>query len=362
MNLRFALLLVAAPALLATACSSSSQGDVACQGTVCDPKPIFATGFLSTTLVTSDAVYVAESASGAIYAADKPFRTARLLTPGGHRVGAFARTSRGLYWTTPPVPQSDKTPPTPGMLSAFGEQATSAVTIDAKLDNLGTIAAIDDTVYVAVQQGILRLAPDATALDQALSTSRPYALRAYGGALYWHNGLDTIFTWRPGDTKPTTLVEHADVVDLLGGTTDYLGKPEPFAVDASGIYWIKESLIGGGTLEHAPLAGGAAAKLLDLTGYPETLALGDDAVYWTEADSGILPTKTTIKRSPKSAPKTSAVVAVITGDARGLQVMPEGLYIGVDPSFDDYDVMKLKFTRFAGPLLFLPKGVLGGAP
>jgi hypothetical protein len=364
-SLLLALLAPAAPAALA-ACSSTSQGNVDCPNGECTPTPVFATGMLSEVLVTPDAIYAAELGGCSIYAADKPLKSSRVLAQNACSVSSLARTSQGLFWTTAPT-SADGQIALPGTLAWFGDaSSTGAATLATGIAGVGSIAVLDDTVYVSDATGIQVLAADGKSLTRAVTSGdRPNALRAYAGTLYWHNGLQVIYSWRPGDAKPTTLVSDADLVE---NDDHVFFHDEPFAVDASGIYWLSQSITGG-SLGHAALAGGSAQTLVKSTGYPKALALDDDAIYWTEADSFIAPTKTVIQRALKTplgaaplAGGTPTTVGSLIGDAHSLQMTPEGLYIAAAPSLSDLDVKTLGFTRYGGPLLMLPRSLLANHP
>lgn len=344
-----------AVAIAAGGCSSKAAGDVACDGGVCEPKPVFANGFLSSVLVTPYAVYAAERSSCGIYGADKPLKTSRMLVANACSVSVMARTDGALFWTTAPMPtEAEKSPK--GMLARVADDDPMPVVIDRALDQPRGVAVLGgDTVYVAVSDGIRRLAPGGTQLERAVDVAGPQTLRAFGGALYWHDGFQTIYAWRPGDAKPSKLVDGADVRER------YVSKPsdDPFEVDASGIYWMSGDLLGaGGTLRHAALAGGSPATILEPTGYVTAIALEEGAVYWSEADSFILPKETKIHRTSKSALGTSTVIGALTGEVDALEIAAEGLYIAASPSLSDFDFEKGTFERYGGPLLVLPRGVL----
>jgi hypothetical protein len=341
--------------LAMAACSSSSHGDVSCTNGVCDAQPVFVTGFLRTTLVTDDAVYAAGELGCAIYAADKPPQHVRLLTKEACDVTSFARTSSGLFWTTSPPP-TDKDPMPKGVVGFFGEGA-SEPTVLSTVEGLGSLATLGDSVYVGAEDGILQVAPGPSTHVLSLFET-PHALKAHAGALYWNDAMSGIFTWRLGDKEPTRIVTDPDLAPLfeLSIITE-----RAMAVDDSGIYWLRRTATGA-ELAHAPLAGGMPEKLVGITGEPRALALDEDAVYWVEADEPLLPKNSTIKRLAKGARHTATTVAILPGDSRELQSTPEGLYIAASPSITDFDVQKSRFTRFSGPLLFLPRGVLGDSP
>jgi hypothetical protein len=344
----------------AAACSSTSKGDVSAtcpEDGGCTPRPVFTSGLLSTVLVTPDAVYAGDL-SGAVWAADKPLREARMLAKSPSAPKGFVRTSRGLYWfTAPNATEQDRSPK--GSLTWVPSDGTATVVIDAALPRPRGIAAIGETVYVAVADGIVEVGGGETHVRRTLDVEA-YALRSHGNALYWHDGLDTISTWRPGDAKPQAIVERADLTALTGGEISY--EEPPFVVDDSGIYW-PQQLVGGGELAHAPLAGGPVEKVLKLVGFVRSIALDDDHVYWTEADSALAPDKPTkIQRSPKSALASPVTVASIVGDSRGMQAAPEGLYIEASPSVTDFDFEKRGFKSYGGPLLILPRAMLDAKP
>lgn len=343
-------------AITAAGCSSTAEGEVKCTGGVCEPKPVFATGHLSSVLVTSSAVYAAERTVCGIYMATKPLKTANLLARDACSVSGFALAGRTLFWTTTPLPKSDGGEPN-GTLAFVAELGASSTIVDAALEHPRGIAVLGgDTVYVAVKDGIRTVAPGRSKLERVLDLAfSPETLHAFGDALYFHDGLSTIYAWRPGDAKPTRLVENANVMALY---ESHLYRSDAFAVDASGIYWLSQTPSGAGALNHAPLAGGKAEEVLALKGFPKALALDDGAVYWSEADSFIVAKNTTINRSLKSALGTFSVIGAIVGEVDALQSMPEGLYVAASPSLTDLDVSGLGFRRYGGPLLILPRGVL----
>lgn len=352
--LAVALLAASLPAFALAGCSASAEGDVECNGGVCEPKPVFASGYLSTVLVTPYAVYAADRSSCGVYGADKPLKSARLMVKNACSVSGMARTDGALFWITTPMPtQKDMHPK--GMLAVVSDDDPMPVVIDATLTQARGIAVLGgDTVYVAVADGIRRLAPGSKQLERVVDGVAPQTLRAFGGALYWH-GDRTISSWRPGDAKPTALVQNADV------RARFEGKPaqDPFEVDASGIYWMSSDFFGaGGTMLHAALSGGIAGTMLKPKGYVTGIALDEGSVYWSEADRFLLPESTTIHRTPKSDLGTSTVIATLGSEVDSLQMAAEGLYIAASPTLTDFDFEKGKFQRYGGPLLVLPRGVL----
>jgi hypothetical protein len=346
--------------LFASGCSSTATGtDDSCPGGVCEPKPVFARGTMTAFVVTPDSVYAAIENTCSVYVAAKPVQESRVLATEACNVTSLAATKDGLFWTLVPLSTTGQPTPKKGTFAWLPAGATRPVIIDSTLDApLASIAALGDHVYVTVTDGILRLNAAASRLDRVVTTTGPYsptALRGHDGSLYFHDGYDTIFAWRPGDEKARVLVEHAAVLDAMArpGAQD-----EPFVVDASGIYWIQPGLLEGGSLAHAPLAGGVATKLQELPGSLKTLAIDEGALYWTEADDPIIPKKTTIHRTPKSALGTSSVLGALVGEVNSLQVAPEGLYLAAAPSLSDFDFDKLGFKRYGGPLLILPRELL----
>ena len=91
----------------------------------------------------------------------------------------------------------------------------------------------------------------------------------------------------------------------------------------------------------------------------KAISVDDGHVYWTQADSLFLPSKTTLHRATKDLLATSDVVlGTLVGDATSVQAMPEGLYIAASPSLSDLDVSTLGFKRYGGPLLIIPRAML----
>jgi hypothetical protein len=344
-------------ALAASGCSSKSEGDVACDGGVCQPKPVLANGFLSSLLVTPRAVYVAEKSTCGVYGGDKPLRTVTMLAKNACGVAAMARTDGALFWTTAPMAtEKDKNPK--GMLVMVADDDPKPIVIDATLERPRGIAALGgDTLYVAVADGIRKLAPGSTQLERALDLRErgPQTLRAFDGALYWHDGFRSIYRWRPGEAKPSTLVEGADIRPR----SEVSPANDPFEVDGSGIYWMSDDLFGAGsTLEHAALGGGIPGTMLAPKGYVTALALDTNDVFWSEADSFLFTKNTAVHRTKKSDLGTSVVIGSVPGAVEVLQMAVDGLYIAATPSVLDFDFEKSKFQSYSGPLLVLPRAVL----
>ena len=342
--------------LAASGCSSKAEGDVACDGGVCTPKPVFASGILSAVLVTPYAVYVAEKSTCSLFVADKPLRTARGIVKNACNVSALARTDGALFWTSVPyATEQEKNPK--GMLAMVSDDGAEPLVIDPALEKPRGIAVLGgDTVYVAVTGGVRKVAPGSRQLEVVLDEpSPPQALRAFDGALYWHDGFRNIFRWRPGEAKATTIVENAD----LRSPSTLTFEREAFEVDASGIYWMSSDFFGAGsTMQHVLLSGGAAGTILKPAGYIRSIGLDADHVYWSEADQYLLPKNTNISRMPKSDLGRATVVGALTGAVDALQVATEGLYIAASPLLNDFDFEKLRFQRYGGPLLVLPRAVL----
>jgi hypothetical protein len=352
-------LVLAGSGFAASACSSTSKGDVSAEcpdDGGCKPRPLFTSGFLTTVLVSPDALYAGDE-GGRVYVADKPLREARVIAQGTSAPRAFVRTSRGLYWfTSPNATEEDRSPK--GSLVWFPTEGTEPVVIDAALPRPRGIAAIGETVYVAVTGGILEVGAGETHFRRALDVEA-YALRSHGNTLYWHDGWKTISSWRPGDATPQAIVQDADVLTLTGGEISY--REPPFVVDDSGIYW-PEQFFGAGALVHVPLAGGPLEKT-KLPGYVGAISLDEAHVYWTESDSAFVPTTPTkIQRSRKNALSSPVTVGSFVGDAKGMQATPEGLYIQASASLNDFDFQKGGFQSYGGPLLILPRAMLDAKP
>ena len=350
----------------ASACSSTAKGSDApatCPDDGgCQPRPVFASGVLSTVLVTSDSVYAGDL-GGNVYAADKPLRTSRVLSRGTdatRNVASFVRTSRGLYWFTSP-PATEAVPKPKSALVWFPSDGESAVVIRDDLALPLGIAAIGDVVYLAEPDGLLELSPGETSLRSALAIAA-YGLCGHGESLYFHDGLSKISSWRMGDAAPEVLVEGASLSSMPSASYALEYAADPFVVDDSGLYWIEAAGFGGAKLGHAPLAGGSHAPerpITVATDVVKAISLDDGHVYWTQADSLFLPSKTTLHRATKASLASSDVVlGTLVGDATSVQAMPEGLYIAASPSLTDLDVSTLGFTRYGGPLLIISRAML----
>ena len=342
--------------LAVSGCSSKAEGDVACDGEVCTPKPAFASGLLGAVLVTPYSVYVAERSTCSLYVADKPLRTARGIVKNACNVAVLARTDGALFWTSVPyATEQEKTPK--GMLAMVSDDDPNPVVIDETLDNPRGLAVLGGhTVYLAVAGGIRKVAPGSKRLESVLDVPfPPQALRAFDGALYWHDGFRSIVRWRPGEEKATTIVENAELRSppVLTYTRD------PFEVDASGIYWMTGDFFGGGgAMQHVLLSGGIAGTVLKPTGYIRSISLDADHVYWSEADQVLLPKNTNLNRMPKADLGRATVIGALADDVTALQVAADGLYIAASPNVTDFDFEKLRFQRYGGPLLVLPRAVL----
>jgi len=308
--------------------------------------------------VTPETVYAAIRNTCSVYAADKPVQESRVVATEACDVSSLVVTKTGLFWTLVPLGNAGE-PPSKTTLAWLPTGATRPVILDATLDApTASLATLGDDVYINVADGILRVDTALSRPIRVLTTEGSYgptALRGHDGTLYFHDGYETIFSWRPGESTAKTLVERAGVMNMALGRGR---RDEAFAVDASGLYWIEFKTLDGGWLDHAALAGGKPEKLLELTGTPRALATDDGAVYWTEADSPILPEKTTIRRTSKSALSTSSVIASLVGAVEGMQIAAEGLYLAASPSLSDFDFDKLGFKRYGGPLLILPRDLL----
>ena len=245
------------------------------------------TGSISSIVVTPYAVFMAEKATCALFRADKPIESARGLVSHACGVAAMARTDGALFWMTAPTNLDPDAAEVPGMLAMVADDGPEPVVLDATLHRPRGIAVLGgDNVYVAVFDGIRRVAPGSKPLEHALDGVAPQTLRAFGGALYWHeeDGFQHqhIYAWRPGEAKATRLVEDADVRARVESSPS----DDPFEVDASGFYWMSQDFFGGGsTLRHAALGGGIAGTLMKPKGYVTSLALEEDNLYWSEASS-----------------------------------------------------------------------------
>jgi hypothetical protein len=353
--------------MAAVACSSTTKGNVSTtcpEDGGCEPRPVFATGVLSTILVTPDSVYAGDRA-GNVFAADKPLRASRVLSKGNDAtrgVASFVRTSLGLYWFTAPVP-TEQVPSPKSSLVWFPADAsvTEPVVIDSQLARPLGMAAVGDVVYLAEPDRLLVLSPGETTLRPVLAIAA-YGLRSHGESLYFHDGLSKISSWRMGDTKPELLVDGASLFAMpsaqLSSTLTY--EQDPFVVDDSGLYWVEGSGFGGGKLAHAPLAGGPRETFITIDAdVVKTISIDDHFVYWTQADRPLLPGKTTVHRAAEKALASSDVLlGTLVGEATSVQAMPEGLYIAASPSLTDLDVNTLGFTRYGGPLLIIPRAML----
>jgi hypothetical protein len=345
--------LAALTAMLLGGCSSTVEGtgkpaEEPCTAGVCKPNAIFGQGMVSAFLVTTDRVYAAFEDTCVIYAADKPVTEARIIATDACYVTSIVSTSGGLFWTK--VDPSTKK----ATFSWLPTDATRPIDLMSDLATPHTsVLAFEDTVYVGVSDGIARLDEAAPKLTPVVSGMQyaPIALRSWGDAIYFSDGLATIYRWHPGDAKAQALVEGAAVLDPLAMSTS----DETFAVDDSGFYWFEYTVSGEGALSHAPLAGGKPETLFEAPGYPSGLAVDDGGVYWTEADDSLVPTRTTLHRTPKAALRTSSTVAALSGAAKGLQTTTEGLYLAASPSLSDFDVDSMRFRRFAGPLLIVSR-------
>jgi len=356
---------VALLCLVAGACSNESvEGDVKCTDGVCAPKAVFAQGKIEMILVTPATVYAANGSHCGVYSAQKPIEeTARVLATDACGVASLARTDWGIFWSTSTGKNiADKD--TKGVLSWVADGQTTPTVVDATLSRPGGIAAIGDTVFVAVADGIRMLSRGSSQLERAVDATNPQALRAFEGALYWHDGVGTIYSWRSGDAKPSMVVERATVFTSFGDVS----RQHPFAVGPSGIYWIGDGLFGSGALSHVPLAGGKAETIVEPKGFVKSIAVDDQAVYWAEGDGpgGLLNKKTTIHRlstTGDTSTRTDVVVADLEAEVEALQSTPEGLYIASSRVIFPSDKDKASgLTAYGGPLLMLPRGVLDNRP
>jgi hypothetical protein len=347
----------------AGACSSTTTGTVSTtcpEDGGCQPKPVFATGVLSTFLVTTDSIYAGDIA-GDVFAADKPLRASRSLARGSdseRNVAAFVRTSRGLYWFTSP-PRSQTTHEPKSSLFWFPADATEPVLIASELPRPIGMAAVGDVVYLAATDHLLALSPGDTALRPVLDVAA-YGLRSHGESLYFHDGLSKISSWRMGDKQPEVLVRDA-ILDWMP-STQVSGRltyaPDPLVVDDSGLYWFESQGLGGGALAHAPLGGGPREAAITIAAdVVNSLSVDDQFIYWSQA--AFIASTSTIHRAAKSALANSDVVlGSLVGDATSVQATPEGLYIAASPSLTDFDVSSLGFKRYGGPLLIIPRAML----
>ena len=347
--------------LVASACSSSSEGDVKCTDGVCAPKAVFAKGIIKMILVTPETVYAADGSHCGVYAAAKPIEeNARVLATDACGVSSLARTDWGIYWSTL-IRKDIADTNAKGVLAWVPDGASTPTVVDATLSKPGGIAAIGDTVFVAVGDGIRMLSRGATQLEPVIDATEPHALRSYGGALYWQDGFGDIYSWRTGEGKATKLVTGSPT-DAIEGSPPSLNQDGRFVVGASGIYWLSGEFFGqGGDLLHVPLAGGKPEKLVDLgTEVMKSLTIDDGAVYWAAADSFLIPKKTTIHRFTLGSGATTAtnkVVADFEAQAEALQSTPEGLYVAASQVLQ-LDAKNVGLKSYAGPLLFLPRNVL----
>ncbi len=349
---------------LAAGCSSTTKGNLAAtcpEDGGCEPRVVFATGVLSTILVTPDSVYAGDRA-GNVFAADKPLRASRVISKGSDAtrgVASFARTSLGLYWFTVPQP-TEQVPQPKSSLVWFPSDATEPVVIDSQLARPLGMAAVGDVVYVAEPDHVFALSPGEKTLRPVLERAA-YGLRSHGESLYFHDGFSTISAWRMGDAKPAALVDRASLVTMPSASPDRLTyEQDPFVVDDSGLHWFEGSGFGGGKLAHAPLTGGAPETFVTIASdVVKTISSDEHFVYWTQTDSPVLPTRTTVHRAAKDMLANSDVLlGTLVGDATSVQAMPEGLYIAASPSLTDLDVSTLGFKRYGGPLLIIPRAML----
>ena len=354
---------VALLCLVAGACSNESvEGDVKCTDGVCEPKAVFARGKIQKILVTPETVYAADGSSCGVYAAEKPIeQAARVLATNACGVASLARTDWGIFWST--LTRKDIADRDPkGVLAWVPDGETTPTVVDATLSRPGGIAAIGDTVFVAVADGIRMLTRGTTQLVHVVDATEPRALHAFGGALYWQDALGGIYEWRTGEAKASKISQTAPG-DAIGTPTH----DDRFVVDASGIYWLSGEFFGqGGDLLHTPLAGGKPEKIADVgTGVMKSLAVDDGAIYWAVADSFLLPKKTTIHRMPKSSETsrgTAAVVVDLAAGVEALQSAPEGLYIVASQVLQLDKDKPIGLQAYGGPLLMLPRAVLETQP
>ena len=348
----------------AAACSSTAKGNLSTtcpDDGGCEPRTVFATGVLSTVLVTADSVYAGDL-GGNVYAADKPLRASWVVSMGSdatRNVASFVRTSRGLYWfTSPPATEAERKPKS--ALVWYPANGTAAEVIAGELARPLGIAAIGDVVYLAERDGLLELPVGEKVLRQVLPTAA-YGLRSHGESLYFHDGLGKISSWRMGDAAPEVIVEGASLFSMpTADLSSLMYAEDPFVVDDSGLYWVEGEAFGGGKVAHAPLTGGPReTPIVVADDVVKTISVDDGHVYWTQADSLFLPSKTTVHRAAKDALATSDVVlGTLVRDATSIQAMPEGVYIAASPSLTDLDVTTLGFKRYGGPLLIIPRAML----
>ena len=340
--------------LVASACTSSaSEGEVRCTDGVCEPKSVFVSGSIKMILVTPDTVYAADGSRCGVYAAAKPIEAAAIvLARDACGVSSLARTDWGIFWSTRTQKDiADRD--TKGVLAWVPDGQSAPIVLDPALSKPGGIAAIGDTVFVAVADGIRMLGRNSTALEPVIEATEPHALRSFGGAIYWQEGLGGIYSWRTGDAKATKLTQTS-AADAVASPTDDVR----FVVGTSGVYWHSGEFFGqGGELLHVPLVGGKPEKLADLgTGVMKSLALDDGAVYWAVADSFLFPKNTTIHRMATSG-GTDKVVVDLGAQVEALQITPEGLYIAASQVLQ-LDKDKVGMKAYGGPLLMLPRTVL----
>jgi len=242
----------------------------------------------------------------------------------------------------------------------FPADGSAAEVVAGDLARPRGMAAIGDIVYLAQPDALLELPPGEKALRHVLPIAA-YGLRSHGESLYFHDGLSKISSWRMGDAAPEVVVDGASLFSMPTAMSSSLTYAEdPFVVDDSGLYWLEGSLVGGGKLAHASLAGGAHETPITIASdVVKAISVDDGHLYWTQADSLFLPSKTTIHRAAKDALGTSDVVlGTLVGDATSVQAMAEGVYIAASPSLTDLDVTTLGFKRYGGPLLIIPRAML----
>jgi hypothetical protein len=237
-----------------------------------------------TLMATEDTPYAVHVAGGMVYWTSYAISGVMRRTPiGGGAVTNlvdapttrdFAVGVKSIWWTR--EPDDIQSIPIDGVSSA--DSGAIGLLTGNPLSN-GITSDTNSVYWVNKQDGYVKRC------DLDLSNETPLAT----GDIPWDIEVDatSIYWTEQGSSSGVGKVMKAGKADGLNPVTIAMGQlgPHGIAVDATSVYWANKE---GGTINKAPLAGGAITVLAKGQMAPENVAVDATHVYWTDPKADLV--------------------------------------------------------------------------
>lgn len=237
-----------------------------------------------TLMASEDTPYAVHVANGMVYWTSYAISGVMRRTPIGggavtHLVDApttrdFAIGTAYIWWTR--EPDDIQRIPVDGVVGA--DSGAIGLLTGNPLSN-GITSDATSVYWVNKQDGYVKRADLDFANETSLATGDiPWQLQVDATSLYWTE---------QGSSANVGKVMKASKVDGTGGVTIAMGQagPHGIAIDATSVYWANKE---GGTINKAPLVGGASTVLAKGQMSPENVAVDATHVYWTDPKADLV--------------------------------------------------------------------------